>query len=306
MSLAYQQVVNELHHQARRKFLRRRVIVKGLQDLYQADLIEMIPYAHLNKGNKYILVLIDVFSKYVWALPLKTKAGGEVTSVMKKLIEKQPPSNLQTDQGKEFYNQNFAALMKLYKINHYSTFSSIKASVVERVIRTLKSWMWKKFTLQGNKKWLDLLPQIVEKYNNSIHRTIKMKPKIAIKKSNEKKLLTNVYNHIKMVNPQQKFNVGDHVRISKYRTIFDKGYLENWTNEIFKIARIQITFPTTYILQDAKNETLRGAFYEHELQKVKYPEIYLIEKIIRKKGNKILVKWRGINESTWINKSDIK
>ncbi len=305
MSTAYQQIVNELHHQARRNFTRRRVIVKGLRDLYQADLIEMIPYAQINKGNKYILILIDVFSKYVWAHPLKTKAGAEVTAGMKKLIERQPPSNLQTDHGKEFYNRDFSALMKLYGINHYSTYSSIKASVVERVIRTLKSWVWKKFTLQGNKKWLDLLPSIVAQYNDTVHRTIKMKPKQAIKKSNEKKLLNNVYNHIKMINPRRKFNVGDHVRISKYRTIFSKGYSENWTNEIFKIVSVQITFPTTYVLQDAQGETLRGAFYEHELLKVKFPDIYLIEKIVRKKGNKLLVKWRGINENTWINKADI-
>ena len=303
MLTPYEQVVNELHKPVRHNFPRRRVVVKGLRDLYQADLIEMIPYARLNKGNKYILIVIDVFSKFVWAHPLKSKMGREVATAFKKIL-KNLPKNLQTDQGKEFYNKDFMQVMKSYGINHYSTFSSIKASVVERVIRTIKSSMWKSFTLQGNKKWIDLLPEVVEKYNNTYHTTIKMRPN-QVNKSNEKKLLKTVYSHIKQVNPNSKFNVGDYVRISKYRTVFRKGYSENWTNEIFKIVAKKLTFPTMYTIQDQKGDTVHGGFYEHELQKVKFPDIYLIEKIVRKKGKKVLVKWRGLNESSWINVADI-
>jgi hypothetical protein len=302
MTSAYSQVVDELHKPVRHNFPRRRIIVKGLQDLYQADLIEMIPFAKINKSHKYILVVIDVFSKYVWAQPLKNKSGSVVTAAMKKILVK-PPKNLQTDHGKEFYNKEFQALMKSYGINHYSVFSSMKAAVVERVIRTLKSHIWKTFTLNGNKKWLELLPIIVDKYNNTVHNTIKMKPS-KVNKTNAKILLTTIYNNIKKVIPH-KFNVGDHVRISKYRTVFTKGYSENWTNEIFKIIKIQITNPTTYILQDLNGETLHGGFYEFELQKVMHSDVYLIEKIIRKKGKKLLVKWRGIKDTSWINQADL-
>lgn len=295
--------MDELHASARRKFKRRRVIVRGLNDLYQADLVEMIPYAKSNRNFKYILVVIDVFSKYVWAEPVKTKTGNEVTKAMKRIL-KNPPSNLQTDQGKEFYNKEFTSLMKTLNINHYSSFSSMKASVVERVNRTLKNLMWKAFTLQGNNKWLDLLPIVVEKYNNTVHGTIMMKP-VDVNKRNENKILKTAFNHPKIAIKSNKFNVDDQVRISKYRTIFSKGYTQNWTNEIFTIHKIQYTNPTTYILRDHLGEILHGGFYEQELIKVKNPDVYLIDRIIKKKKNMLYVKWRGIPGNSWVKQSDI-
>jgi len=302
---AYEHIVDELHKPARIQFKRRHVIVKGLHDLYQADLIEMIPYSKTNKGFKYILVVIDVFSKYVWAEPLKSKSAVEVTKAMKKILKSKPsPKNLQTDQGKEFYNKEFNNLMQTLNINHYSTYSSMKASVVERVNRTLKSIMFRGFTLQGNYKWLQLLPIVVDKYNNTIHSTIKMKP-IDVSKSNEQALLNTVYNKIKLAPKTTKFNVGDHVRISKHRSVFKKGYLPNWTTEIFTVYKTQYTNPTTYILQDSDGEVIHGGFYEHELQATKYPDIYLLEKVIRKKNKMLFVKFRGLKANSWIKESDL-
>jgi hypothetical protein len=304
-------IVHELHKPARSNFKRRRVIVKGLNDLFQADLVEMIPYAKENKGYRYILVVIDVFSKYVWALPVKSKSGPDVTSAMSKIFtmsKTRIPRNVQTDLGKEFYNKSFKLLMDRYNINHYSTFSSKKCSVVERVNRTLKNIMWREFNIQGSYKWLQLLPQIVEKYNSTKHRTIGIKP-IEVNKSNESKLLASAYNHIKMIDEKiPKFKIDQHVRISKHRGVFAKGYMPNFSTEIFKIKQVKLTNPTTYLLQDQSGEDILGGFYEMELQKVKHPDVYLVEKVLKKKGNNVFVKWLGFNDShnSWISKDNVE
>jgi hypothetical protein len=300
------QVVDEIHKQARINFPRRRVIVKSLNDLFQADLVEMIPYSGENNGFKYILVVINCFSKFVWAFPLKTKTGYEVVENMEKVFKQQQPKNLQTDMGKEFLNKTFQLLMKKYNINHYNTYSEKKASIVERVNRTLKNLMWKEFNYHGHYRWINLLDNIVQKYNNSKHRTIGMKPS-EVKKTHEKKLLNTVYNRIKIVNLSSKFHVGDHVRISKTRGVFDKKYMPNWSTEIFTIKKILLTNPNTYLLQDYQKQDIKGCFYQQQLQKVKHPDVYLVEKILRRKNNKVFVKWLGFDSThnSWIDKTKI-
>lgn len=299
-------LVDELHKPARRKFKRRRIITKGLNDLFQADLVEMIPYSKMNNGYKYILTVIDVFSKYAWAVPVKNKTGKEVANAMKKILQERVPKNLHTDMGKEFYNGEFIDLMKKFHINHYSTYSTMKAAIVERFNRTLKSNMWKEFSYQGTYKWLKLLPELVNKYNKTRHHTTNMKPSdINIK--NEKHLLNTVYSHIKMATTKNKFKVNDKVRISKYRELFSKGYTPNWSNEVFTIKSVKLTNPTTYLLQDDQGEEIKGAFYEEELQKTAHPNIFLIEKIIRRKGDKVFVKWLGFDSThnSWVDKKDL-
>jgi hypothetical protein len=300
-------VVVELHAPARVNFKRRRVIVKGLKDLLQSDLIEMIPYARFNNGFKYILIVINTFSKFVWAYPLKTKTAAEVTNALSSLFKtkKNIPKNFQTDFGKEFYNKSLNAVFKKYHINHYSTYSTKKAQMAERVIRTIKNLIWKEFSFRGNYKWTDILQDIVKRYNNTKHHTTQYKPS-AINKKNEKKILRDVYSHMKTIDPHKsKFKVGDFVRVSKYRQVFSKSYTPNWSNEIFSIKKVQQTVPRTYLLQDEDGEPILGGFYAYELQRVKHPNFYLIEKILRKKGNKYYVKWLGMSKRTWINKSDI-
>lgn len=185
MSKIKREIVEELHKPARVNFSRRRVIIKGLDELFQADLVEMIPYARLNRNFKYILVVIDVFSKFVWTRAIKNKSGRDVSVAMRDILSYRIPKNIQTDLGKEFYNKDFKQLMEKHNINHYSSFSNKKASIVERVNRTLKNAMWKQFSLKGTYKWLNLLPKITETYNATKHRTINMKPK-DVNKSKEK------------------------------------------------------------------------------------------------------------------------
>ena len=304
--MSKEQVVDELHKPARKKFQRRRVIVKGINDLWQADLAELLPYAKTNNNFKYILVVIDCFSKYVWCEPLKNKTGDETTKAMEKILNNgECPNNLQTDDGKEFFNSKFKKLMNEYKINHYSTFSVKKASIVERVIRTLKEKIWKHFSILGKYRWLDILPKVVSYYNNTIHHKIKIKP-CEVNKKNEKMLLNTVYNNIKIIKAS-KFRVGDYVRISKQKGLFDKGFLRNWSTELFIVSKVRLTNPTTYILKDIEGSPIEGGFYEQELQKTAYPDIYLVEKVLKTKNEKVYVKWLGIpsSKNSWIDKKDL-
>lgn len=300
------QIVNELHRSARKNYPRRRVITKGIDDLWQCDLVEMIPYARINKGYKYLLTIIDVFSKFAWAEPIKSKSAENVSLALLKVFKQgRVPKNLQTDNGKEFYNSNFKELMKQYNVNHYSTYSTLKASVCERFNRTLKTSMWREFSYQGSHNWLNMLSKLVKQYNNKRHRTIGMKP-VDVTHKNEKILLKTAYSNIK-ISGRAKLKIGDHVRISKIKNLFGKGYEPNWSTEVFKIEKIQHTNPITYKLQDLQDNPITGGFYELELLKTKFPNIYLVEKVLRTKGSKAYVKWLGFNKSfnSWVNKSDL-
>lgn len=309
--MTQQQVVDELHHSARRNFPRRSYEMRGINDTFQADLIEMIPFANQNRGYKYILMVIDVFSKRSWAKGLKTKTGSEVTKAMETIFKGNTnhiPRNLHTDEGKEFYNQNFQRLMKEYGINHYSTFSKMKASICERLNRTILNKLWRQFNLQGTHKWLNHLQPIIDKYNSTTHRTIKMKP-IDVDVKNQEYLLKTAYkqNQTLKLNRNNKFKVGDFMRISKFKSIFEKGYTPNWSAEIFRIAKILPTEPVTYHLIDLNDKIIKGCFYAHELLKTQNEDIYLVEKIIKRKGGKLFVKWLGFDDSynSWINSDDL-
>jgi len=279
VSVEKRRLVEELHAPARKNFPRRRVIVRGYDDLWQADIVEMHPYSRFNKGYHYILTVIDVLSKYAWAVPLKSKSGSEMTNAIAEIIRKsgRRPKNLQTDMGKEFYNADVQRLVNKHGINHYSTYSVMKASIVERFNRTLKNDMWKMFTLNGNYKWIDLLSRLVSNYNARKHRTIGMRP-VDVTPAIAERLLATVYSAIKITG-LAKFKVGDSVRVSKYKTVFEKGYTPNWTTEVFKIVKVQRTNPVTYLLEDYRGKSIAGAFYEYELHRATHPDIYLVEKV---------------------------
>lgn len=304
------QVVKEIHRDARKNFRRRKTIVRGINDTIQADLIEMIPYSKENKNMKYILVVINIFSKMAYARALKTKTGVEVANAMKSILNEIeiPIQKLHLDNGKEFYNQHMKSLLDERGIHQYSTYTTMKAAIVERFNRTLKWMLWMEFSLSGSYKWINKLEDIIKKYNNTKHRTIKMRP-VDVNKSNEMNLLNTVYNykiHLPFKN-KNKFRVGDSVRISKYKHIFEKNYTAKWTCEIFKVKKFLSTDPVTYLLEDFNGDDIAGCFYEEEMQMVKNPDVFLIEKIVRRKNNKVFVKWLGFDEkyNSWIHKNDV-
>lgn len=300
-------VVDELHRPARRNFLRRSVMQIGINDTLQIDLVEMIPYHEENNGFKYLLTAIDIFSKMAFARPLKTKTAKEVTKAMESILKEigARVRNISCDLGKEFVNKYFKALMKEYKINFHHTYSEKKCSIVERLNRTLKTKMWKMFSLNGDYKWVKQLPKLIENYNKSFHRTIQMRP-IDVKKEHEEHLLSTVYRNV-LTNARHRYQVGDHIRISKYKGVFRKGYKPNWSTEIFLVDQVHSTVPVTYTLKDLQGTVISGKFYEPELQKVKYKDVYLVEKVVRKRGDKLLIKWLGFDDShnSWINKNDL-
>ena len=180
------ELADELHKPVRKKYPKRRVYASSVDAIWAADLVEMQSFARQNKGYKYNLMIIDVFSKYGWAIPLKTKTGLEVTRAFQHLWEKKqaqtaipppppppPPKKLWTDKGKEFYNKHMSELLRKHDVELYSTENEEKSSVVERWNRTIKRIMWKYFTANNTVKYIDVLPSLIEKYNNTYHRSIK-------------------------------------------------------------------------------------------------------------------------------------
>ena len=201
-----------------------------------------------NKGIKYLLCAIDLFSKYAWVVPIKDKKGTSIVNAFQKIIsEGRKPNKIWVDQGGEFYNNLFKRFLKINNIEMYSTYNEGKSVVAERFIRTLKNKIFKHMTAVSKNVYFDVLDDIVNKYNNTVHRTIKMKPIDVTSDSYAE------YNEDSNVT-KPKFKVGDHVRISKYKNIFVKGYTQNWSEEGFVVSKIKNTVLWTYLIGDLNGE----------------------------------------------------
>ena len=222
-----------------------------------------------------------------WIVPLKDKKGETVTEAFKTIFkEGRKPQYLWTDKGKEYYNKHMKELLEKNGITLYSTENEEKSTVCERCNRTIKTKMWKEFTVQGNTQYLDILPKILSQYNNTKHSSIKMTRVEASKKKNESTVYFNLYGDMEQLSSKPWFMVGDKVRISKYkRKIFDKGYTPNWTKEIFLVDKIQSANPITYRLKDLNNEEIQRNFSEPELLEAKQ-NVLSIEKVIRRNYKK--------------------
>ena len=304
-------LADELHKPIKRNFTRRRVIANHIDEIWCSDLVEMQQFSKWNKGYRYLLMVLDVFSKYGWIVPLKDKKGETVAEAFKKIFkEGRKPQYLWTDKGKEYYNKHVKELLDKNKITLYSTENEEKSSVCERWNRTIKSEMWKQFTVQGNTMYLDMLPKILNQYNNTKHSSIKITPIEASKKKNEGVVYFNLYGDMETLKQKPKFKIGDMVRISKYkRKVFDKGYTPNWSEEVFTVDKIQYTNPITYKLKDLRGEDIQGSFYELELLEAKQ-DVFRIDKIIRRdyKKKQALVSWKGYSDdfNSWIPIKDLK
>ena len=165
------------------------------------------------------------------------------------------PSKTWIDHGSEFFNNKFKSFLKENDIEMYSTFNEGKSVVAERFIKTLKNKIYKHMTTTGKNVYFDDVDDTVKKYNNTIHSSIKIKPKdITDNSFVEYSEDTN--------NKSRKFKVGDNVRISKYKNIFAKGYTPNWSEEVFVVNEVQNTVPWTYLINDLNGEEIKGSFYE--------------------------------------------
>jgi hypothetical protein len=256
-----------LHKPIKHRFPTRRVLVNGIDDQWQADLVDMQGYKEL--GYQYILTVIDVFSKYAWGIPIKRKTGEEISSAFRNLFKHRKPRKLHTDKGLEFINKPTKELLKENDIHWFATENESKAQIVERFNRTLKNRMWRYFTQSHDTKWIKVLPDLMYNYNTTKHRSIGMTPREASLKKNEAVVYKNLYppKKVKVQNP--KFKVGDHVRITIKRGDFRKGYRPNFTRELFIITEMLDTKPITYRIKDFEGEVIEGSFYEQEMVKVK-------------------------------------
>ena len=230
------QLANEFHKPIIRKFKKRKVYSSFKDNIWGVDLADMQLLSKYNKGIRYLICAIDLFSKYTWVIPVKDKKAASVVNAFKKKIsEGRKPNKIWADQGSEFYNKSFTDFLKMNNIEMYSTYNEGKSVTAERFIRTLKNKIYKHMTAVSKNVHVDLLDDIVNKYNNTTHRTIKMKP---IDVTNDSFAEYNEESNKK----DPKFKVGDHVRISKYKNIFAKGYAPNWSEEVFVINKIIIQF----------------------------------------------------------------
>ena len=317
-----QQLADELHKPITRKFQKRRVISNNIDDIWTADLVEMQNFSKWNKGIRYLLMVIDVFSKYGWIRALKNKKAETVYEAFRDIItgdsppmtpsylKNRKPKMLWTDKGTEFTGKYFRNYLGIKKIKPYHTENIEKSSVIERWNRTIKEKIWKIFTVNNDNVYWDKIDKIVDDYNNSIHSSIKMTPVEASNPKNRDKVWYNLYYDLIYINPEKpKFEIGDKVRIPTLkRRVFDKGYTPNWTEEIFIVDEILPTKPITYKIVDLMGKEIKGTFYEKELQKSKQ-QTFRIEKVIKKDDlNKlVLVKWKGYPDkfNSWVSSKDM-
>ena len=253
-------LADELHKPVIKKFEKRKAYSQFKDNIWGVDLADMQSGSRRNKGIKYLLCAIDLFSKYAFVIPLKDKRIS-IANAFNKIIKQsnRKPNKIWVDQGGEFYNNVFQKWLSDNDINMYSTYNEGKSVVAERFIRTLKNKLYKHMTATGKNVYYDVLDDVVNEYDNTKHSTIKIKP---IDVKNNKRVYIDEHNE-----KDSRFKVGDRVRISKYKNIFAKGYTPNWSTEIFIVDKINDTVPYTYNLKDLNDEEIIGCFYDKELQK---------------------------------------
>jgi len=301
-----------LHKLPRKNFSRRRVMVTGINEQWQADLADLQAHAKDNDKYKYILMIIDCFSRKAWARPLKDKSGKNVSAAFNDIFQEQdPPLSCQTDHGLEFYNKDVKVLFQKLGIRLFSTKDPMtKASMVERLNRTMKRRMYGYFYAKRTKRWVDVLQDLINSYNNKKHSVIKMAPNQVNASNANIVYKNNLHNRGKRLEKKPgKFQVNDLVRITAAAHIFKKKYLPQWTEEIFSVHNVTSTTPVVYVLKDMSGEVILGTFYAEELQKVTaMPEVYEIQDILQQKGNMLLVSWYGYPKSMsqWIKKSSLR
>ena len=233
------QLARELHKPIIRKFEKRKKYSTFQDNIWGVDLAHMQLLSNYNKEIRFLLCVIDIFSKYAWVVPLKDKKGISIVKAFQSILKQsnRKPNKIWVDKGSKFYNAYFKKWLR-DNINMYSTYNEGKSIVAERFIRTLKSKIYKYMTSISKNVYIDKLDDIMDEYNNTYHTTIKMKP-INVKDN------TYINTSKEINNKDPKFKVGDHVRISKYKNIFAKKYMPNWSEEIFVIKKVRNNFPWT-------------------------------------------------------------
>ena len=258
-----------LHKTRRKKFPRRRIVTQYPGQIIQSDLIDMQKYSAINSGYNFMLVVIDCFSKKLWIEPLKNKSGRETAEKLRKIFLKMrfPVQSMIFDRGLEYVNQWVDGVLQEYRIHSYHTNSPHKASTAERVNRTIKSLVWKYFTETGKKRWIDIVYRLVDNYNNTYHSSIKMTPN-EVTWENRKQVFKNLFPRI-MDRIKCRLKRGDKVRILLKKDLFEKGFTQNWSKEIFEVIKIfQKQGVCWYRLRRENGDIYPKSKYFFELNKV--------------------------------------
>ena len=303
-----------LHRPVRKKIKRNRISVAGIDDQWEADLLDVSTIAKHNNNFKFILTAIDSLSKYGFAVPLKNKMSESIVKAFTQIFKSRQPRKLRTDHGKEFLNSIVQNFLKRRNIIFFTSNNETKAAIVERFNRTLRAKMWRYFTATNQERYVDVLPHLVQSYNDTIHSTTGMAP-ADINVMNAESVWRKMYKYptkVKKVRPLLK--VGDLVRLSKIKKTFEKEARRNWTREIFRVVRVYKKTIPEYRLEDLQGEEILGKFLQQELQLVNPSETqtYRVNKVIRSKGKgahkEHLVSWEGYPDKfqTWIPSKDIK
>ena len=222
-----------LHKPARRTYSRNKTYVSGIDAQWQADLADMQSLARDNDGMRYILTVIDVFSKYAWAIPIRDKGAKSMVAAFQDLFGQtttRVPKRLQTDKGTEFLCAPVQRLLRDKGVHHFTSQSDKKAAVVERFNRTIKSRLWTYFTAKRTKRYVDVLQSFMDSYNATVHRMTRMAPK-DVRKKHETEIWRRLYGDSGSMasTKPSRVKAGELVRISRWKGNFEKGYLPNWS-----------------------------------------------------------------------------
>ena len=298
------------HKPAKRKYRTSKVITDGLHENFDLDLADMSSIATHNTGVRFLLVLIDMFSRQAFVEPIRNKSGATVTHAMRRLFNRMPsiPKTIRHDAGKEFLNKHFTELMKQKNVETFTTYAQNKANYAERFIRTLKTRIHRYLTGNATEKYVNVLDQIVSSYNNSFHSSIQMAPN-NVTQENESELWKKLYLH---TSPRRKkpfkYNIGDTVRGVVKKGALEKGYVANWSSTVYIIQeRKHRGGLPMYELADLKGKIIKGLFYEQEIQKVKISDdlqIDFVRNTRMKQGRReYLVRWAHLGSSydDWIS-----
>ena len=258
-----------LFRRKRRKFPRRKIITRFPGNIVQSDLIDMQKFSGSNSGYNYILVVIDCFSKKLWTRPLKTKRGQETAQALRSILESMqfPVQTMIFDEGLEYVNQYVSNLLNEFKIHSYHIKSRLKASTAERVNRTIKQALWKIFHETKKTRWIDVIDNVVDNYNKTYHTTIKMAPD-EVTWENRAQVFKNSFPKIKE-RITCKLKKGDRVRVQLNKHIFEKGFTQNWSDDIFTVvASFQKNGVCWYRIKDDDGKIYPKYKYFYELNKV--------------------------------------
>jgi len=280
-----------LQKPVRRSFKRARVEVSGPHEQYDADLADVSNLSKQNSGVRFLLVVIDVFSRFLWVEPVRVKTEKQVLKAFQNVVAQgKIPKRLRTDKGSEFNNQWMKKWCKENNVHYFTTQNETKANYAERVIKTLKTMMYRYFT-----KYIDKLKDFVKNYNATPHSSLNSIAPQNVNESNKVNLFAYMYLRekktkksfpVKKRKTRFKFKIGSLVRISHLKQPFTRAYQQQWSSEIFKVYKryLRQDIPQ-YQLIDFQNEPIKGNFYQSELQRVDKDKdaLWYIEKKIEKR-----------------------